>query len=222
MDEFRIWIAGHAETHCRIKVETNAASYEVDLAVTAGWKGQLSRLQWKAGALLEEEDVFLAEISTKLAQEIFPESARGVWEPLLSGSTSVLRILYRGQTGVSVLLPLELLSIEGVYFVDIQVAHRHRSYPQPRQNFVYCMSHGERMRRWVFGKSDRRSLVRYQMYQYPFASRRAWMFFVKRSRGSVRQRFTSARMGHSTSSRSVMALTLTKREHSIQRQSSTL
>jgi hypothetical protein len=100
-------------------VETNAASYEVDLAVTAGWKGQLSRLQWKAGALLEEEDVFLAEISTKLAQEIFPESARGIWEPLLSGSTSVLRILYRGQTGVSVLLPLELPSIEGVYFVDI-------------------------------------------------------------------------------------------------------
>jgi tetratricopeptide (TPR) repeat protein len=119
MAEFRIWITGHAESHCRIKVETDAGAYEVDLGITAGWKGQLSRLQWKAGALLEEDDAFLAEISTTLAQEIFPESAREIWEPLLRGSAAVLRILYRGQTGVSVLLPLELLSIEGVYFVDI-------------------------------------------------------------------------------------------------------
>ena len=119
MDEFRIWITGYAETHCRIRVETSSDSYEIELAVTAGWKAQLSRLQWKAGALLEEDDNFLAEISTKLAQAIFPESARGVWGSILDGSTSILRFLYRGQTGVSVLLPLELVSIAGVYLVDI-------------------------------------------------------------------------------------------------------
>jgi len=119
VSELRLTVSVEAEECYWLHVRSPLGEYRVRIPLSPGWIAQLQRLHWKAENLLPEEDCFLEEIGTSLGKTIFESSKRSVWSPVLTGGDCDVVIEFAAGAFRAMVLPFELISVEGQCLVDL-------------------------------------------------------------------------------------------------------
>ena len=119
MSELRLTVSLEGEERFWLHIRSPLSDYRVRFVLSPGWIAQLQRLHWKAENLLPEEDSFLQEIGASLGKAIFASPERPVWAPILRSGNCDVVIEFEHGAFSAMVLPFELISVEGQYLVDL-------------------------------------------------------------------------------------------------------